>query len=478
MDQGDNMAGDGGSSKPGNGKRSRRAAPPTIDLTATPVPDRAAAPEGAATADDAPPTAPAAMESAEAVAPSAQAGPDLANPPPEMPKSDDRNSDRPPPGGSDAAGPPRRAAFARPWPMIAAVAAAVAITMAVALIVVGLTTGAPPSDPALANRLAAIEAQVAALAGRPQPATADPKEIAALGARLAAIESQIGDLARRPAPTGTDPSKVAALDGRLDDVAKRLAVVEQVGQRLDEITARIAKIETALARPREADPAMLDRVAAVDTAVKSLLGRMNDLDKRLDALAATEREAAAHPPVAAAPDQAIRLAFLATMLRSAVERGAPFAAELAALKTIASDKASLASLDAFAASGVPSTNALSHELSALVPALLAAANPPQGDGSLMDRLGMTTRQLIRVRRVGDTPGDDPVSVIARIEVKAAHDDIAGALAEFAKLPEGVRAPAAAWIKKATQRITAIAATQKLTADALDGLAKPAPKPAP
>ncbi len=92
----------------------------------------------------------------------------------------------------------------------------------------------------------------------------------------------------------------------------------------------------------------------------------------------------------------------------------------------------------------------------------------------MDRLGITTRQLIRIRRVGDAPGDDPVSVIARIELKAAHDDVAGALAEFAKLPEGVRAPAAAWIKKATQRIAALNATQQLTADALAGLAKPAP----
>lgn len=465
MDQEDDgMAGDGGSSKPGDGKRSRRAPPPTIELTATPVTNQAAAP-----ADDSPPTAPT-MGSAEPVAADAPKSASAPPPPREALKFTDPIEEHAP----TASEPKRRFGLLRSWPVIAAAAAGVAITVAVALIVTGLSTGTPPTDQTLADRLAALETQIAALASRPQPVTTDPKDIAALGTRLAAIESQIGDLARRPSSAGTDPSKVAALDGRVDDLAKRLAVVEQMGRRLDEIAAQIAKIETVLAQPRpsEADPVLSNRVAAVDTAVKSLLGRVADLDKRIEALATTERETSAHPAAAAAPDRAIRLAFLATALRTAVERGEPFAAELAALEVIASDKASFASLEGFAASGVPSANALSHELSALVPALLAAATPTQGDASLMDRLGM--KRLIRIRRVGDTPGDDAVSVIARIEVKAAHDDIAGALAEFAKLPESVRAPAAAWIKKATQRIAAVDATKRLTADALAGLAKPAP----
>ena len=450
MDQGDDTTVDGGSSKPGDGKRARRTPPPIIELTA--VPDQAA--------------------------PDAHSGPELANPAPEMPKSDDRTSDMPP-GGSDPAGPPRRAGFARPLAMILAAAAGVAITVAVALTIAGLTTGTPPSDPALTDRVGAIVAELDTLKSSLKSAV-DPKEIAALQARLAAMETQFSELSRRPEPAGADPAKITALDGRLDDVTKRLAAVEQMGQRLDEITARIAKIETALTQPRptESDPVLLLQIGKANVAVNSLLSRMTDLEKRLDAVAATEREAAAHQPAVAAADQAIRRAFLATALRNAVERGTPFTAELAAFKTLATDKAPLAALDAFAASGVPSTSALAHELSALVPALLAAANPPRGDGSVMDRLGMATRQLIRVRRVGDAAGDDPVSVIARIELKAAHDDVAGALAEFAKLPENVRAPADAWIKKATQRIAALDATQKLTADALAGLALPGPKPAP
>lgn len=481
MDQGDGMAGDG-PPKSGDGKRSRRAPPPTLDLTATPVPDQqGAAPDSAAPAPDAASMAAAAMESAESAAPddaksAAESSASVAKPLP-----DGLNFANPieeTPGEPPPAEPKRRFGLPGSWLIIGPAAAGVALTAAVALTIAWQSAATPPNDPALADRLTAIEAQVAALAHRPQPATADPKEIAALGARIAEIELQLRNLPRGPTQADVDPNRVVALERRVEDVTKRLAAIEQIGRRIDEMAAEIAKIETTLAQPRSSEPdlALSNRLAAVDTAVKSLLGRVADLDKRLDALAAATREAASAPPVAGTPDQAVRVAFLATALRGAVERGEPFAAELAALKTLASNKASLAPLEAFATTGVPSANALSHELSALVPALLAAATPPQGDASLMDRVGM--KQLIRIRRVGDTPGDDPVSVIARIEVKAAHDDIVGALAEFAKLPENVRAPAAAWIKKATQRIAAVAATRQLTADALAGLATPAPKPAP
>jgi hypothetical protein len=498
MDKGDSgMAGNGGSSKPGDGKRGRRLPPATIELTATPVPGQAAGqpeapaepppeliraevapPERAPAEGNSPPAPPAAMESPEHGG-EASAVPGAVHTPPGAPPAGaatGRQADPEPPP------PPHRAAGVRPWPILGAAGAALALTLAVALAVSWQSSVAPqPSEPPLADRLAAVEAQLGALAERPQQAAADPGEVAALGARLAAIESRLSDLAGRPAPQGADPSQATALGARLDEVAKRLDTVEQTARRLDDIAAQVAKIEAALAAPRPsaADPTVLPRIAALDAALKALLDRLAELEKRIGEAAAAARaadrhaetasEAAAQRAAATAADHAVRLALLATTLRAAVERGEPFAAELASLKSLVSDQGSLAPLEPFAAGGVPSATALARELSALVPALFAAVPAAPDQGSLLDRLKRTTGHLVRVRRVGEAPGDDAAAVVARIEVAAARGDIAGALAELTKLPPSARAPAEAWIRRATQRGAAVDAARRLAGDALAAL---------
>ena len=76
----------------------------------------------------------------------------------------------------------------------------------------------------------------------------------------------------------------------------------------------------------------------------------------------------------------------------------------------------------------------------------------------------------------DAPaGDDPTSVVTRIEVDAARADLAAALADIAKLPDAAKPAASAWAQRAQARNAAIAASQKLAADALAALAKPNPQ---
>lgn len=517
------MAGNGGSSKPGgNGKRRARPTPPTIELTATALPDeppgqpaaepavepvetQVAAPEPVPAAEEPRPDSQPAMDATEHAEPSEavpsdsaetrRAGLKFADPIEEV-AAEPREE-------PVTAQPKRDFSLPRPWLAVAAAAGAVGVAIVLVFALVGPWNSPAPPQPgesaALAARLAAVEAQLGELVRRPQPAPVAPSELAALGARLQAIESQLHDIVSRPDPAVAQATQAAAVSalaarldtaekvlGRIDEVAKRLGAVEQTGRRLDDIAAQIAKIEATLAAPRpsEADTAVLVRLAMVDTAVKSLLARLDELGKRLDAVAAAAREADRHAAAAseaaaqrvatAGADPVVRLAFLAGTLRAAVERGEPFAAELAALKPLAADKAALAPLEPFAASGVPSAAALARELSALVPALAAAAAPPSADGSFLDRLRDSTRHLVRIRRVGEAPGDDAAAVVARIEVKAVRGDVAGALAEFAKLQPSVRAPAEAWIKKATQRVAALDAAQRLAADAVAALAKPAP----
>jgi hypothetical protein len=69
------------------------------------------------------------------------------------------------------------------------------------------------------------------------------------------------------------------------------------------------------------------------------------------------------------------------------------------------------------------------------------------------------------------PGDDPEAIISRIDAKAARSDIAGALADLAKLPANVRAPAEEWIKQAQAREAAVMSSRRFAGDALATLGK-------
>jgi hypothetical protein len=169
----------------------------------------------------------------------------------------------------------------------------------------------------------------------------------------------------------------------------------------------------------------------------------------------------------------MRLAFVATVLRTAVERGGPFAGELAALKALMPAE-KVAPLEPFAASGIPTPQALARELSTLTPAMLAAVAPASGGDGLLDRLQHGAERLVRIRPVNEQPGDDPITVIGRIEAKAGRHDIDGTLPEFAKLPEAARAPVAGWIRKAEARRAALDIAGRLAHDAFGALGKTTP----
>ena len=334
---------------------------------------------------------------------------------------------------------------------------------------------------------------------------------AMLAARLTAVESQMRDLAARPQPAGADPRAVA-------DLAARVGAAEQAMGRLNDVDARIARAEAAAAAPRPAPPdqALTGRVAALEAATQSL----TELRQRTDAASAAAREArsradaafeaaqktsalpaaqaADHKEIealaarAAALEQAAkgvdekiaraaasagadrpgRLAFVAAALRSAVERGEPFAQELAAVKPLAPNTSALAALEPFAASGVPRSAALARELSLLTAPMLSAAGSTPRDGGIIDRLQQNAERLVRIRPINQAPGDDAATVIARAEAKAAQGDIAGALSELAQLPAAARAPAQAWIRRAEAQVAALAAARAIAESAVGALAAP------
>jgi hypothetical protein len=334
-----------------------------------------------------------------------------------------------------------------------------------------------------------------------------------LAARLAILELQVRDLAAKPLPAGLDQRALA-------DLAARVGAAEQAMGRLAELDARVGKAEATAAAPRpvQTDEALTARVAALEAAVRPLA----ELGQRIEAAGAASRDAknradaafeaaqknSAPSPVAAADhkeiealgqrvvaleqaaksaeekiaraavsagaDRAGRLAFVAVVLRSAVERGEPFAQELAAAKPLVPNAAALSSLEPFAATGVPRAATLARELSQLTNAMLNAAGNAPRDAGFIDRLQQNAERLVRIRPINEAPGDDAGTIVGRAEAKAAHGDLAGALSELARLPDAMRAPAQAWIKRAEAQVAALAAARGLAENAVGALGKAAP----
>ena len=284
---------------------------------------------------------------------------------------------------------------------------------------------------------------------------------------------------------------------------------------IDALTPRVSKIEGTISKLLAGDAGVAERLAAADSAMKSLGIALTALNRRSDDTAATASQAreradasvkmvtdlhasvqeaaknssagispaeldalqkrmaaleqsakAARDDIAKASsaDIAARLALSAAGLRDAVASGASFAAELAQAKSLGTDDKTLAALAPFATAGVPTAPALAQELRALLPAMLKISGAQAPESGFLERLQANADRLVRIRPVDAPPGDDASAVLARIEIDAAKADIAAALADLGKLADATRAPAQAWIAKAQARQAALAAARQYAAD--------------
>jgi hypothetical protein len=286
-----------------------------------------------------------------------------------------------------------------------------------------------------------------------------------LATRVARLESAP---AGSPAADAATADRVAGAEANAKTAAEGVAALER---RLQELT-------TATGEARRRADAAAEQAQASQTAVQTdASAERRDIEALSQRLAALERstktlaDEAARSNAEGAVDRAVRRALAGVALRGAVERGDPFAAELAALRPFTPDPQALAPLEPFAASGLPNARALGDELSRLTGELARASETAPKEGGFLDKLQANAERLVRIRPVGDAPGDGAPAIIARAEARARQGDLAGALAELRKLPEPARAPAAAWIKKAEAQAAAVEASRKLAADAVGALSK-------
>jgi hypothetical protein len=447
---------EGNSGGAGEPPRRRRVPPPTIDLEATDV----SVPSDPAPASDPAPSEPAtapvegdpaAAEASAASAPKDDAAEKLLYAAAEEPSA---ASDR-----------ERRALPI--WSFVAAGAFGAALALIVAGGVWALLGPASDQQADTNARLSRIETQLGGLsrpAPGPGPGAGDSKSLdeltqrlgrieSTLGERLAAVDREIKPLANRLADVGRRDDEAVA--------AARLARerADAAAKSLSEVAQQLAQLNAARASAPAVERADLDALA---TRLAGLEASTKQIGQQLTRIAN-----------ASSPGNTQR-AVVALALNSAVERGAPYARELAAIDPAAAGPGALDALKAFADTGVPSAATLARELAAVLPAALKAADVPAAGGSFLERLQSSAAHLVRIRPSAQEsqPGDEPAAVLSRVQAKTARGDVAGGVAEAAKLPATVRAPLEPWIKRAETREAALAAAAALAAQSLDVIRRP------
>jgi hypothetical protein len=371
-----------------------------------------------------------------------------------------------------------RLAAAVSWPWVGAGLGAALLTLGIVWVVALARSDSGRTE----IRMAQLEQQVADLAGRAPTIAANSAAAGDLANRLQKLEGQVAQATQAAqAARAPDPAlanRISALETQLKSLGETVGTLGQRGETsaaanaaaLNELTQKLARADAA-ATPSDEKSAVSDANAAL---IATLANRVDALEGSAKMTETTLAAELAKRGADAADDRTVRTAVIAAALAAAVERGRPFAAELQAAQAQAADPDMLAPLAPFAAAGVPNPNALARELSSLESALLQAAEPKPPEGGFLEKLQAHAERLVRIRPIEEIAGDEPAAVIARVEVKAARGDVPGALTELGKLPPPLRAPAQAWIDKAQGRAGALAASRRFAADALAALVKPSP----
>lgn len=323
----------------------------------------------------------------------------------------------------------------------------------VLLLLAGLFAAGVLSAPWLAARL---DGRLPWLIAAPQSASpaADP----ALAEKVSALEQSLRDLAARPAPSAP-PVDLSALDRRIDALAAQVenAAPAGAGPGLED---RLASLEDKISA--------FNAVARDDRAVEQSIAM---LDARLAALEQTRQTGAARDLAVMALRQ----------LGRSVESGRPYSADLAELRGLlgeggAADSTALSVLEAYGQKGVPTLDMLAARFDESAAGWLAAATTP-ANASALERMLARAKSLVSVRRTDITEGDSPEAVIARAERRLQARDLDGAVRALERLPDSGLEAAAPWLEDAGARLASLQALRQLE----DQIFKPdgaGPRPMP
>lgn len=301
--------------------------------------------------------------------------------------------------------------------------------------------------------------------------------------QIAELQAQVSDLA---AARGDDGSaqRIESLSADLGQLRRELASLKSAAEAsaasggdseaLAELSRKVGEIETSVAalgetaRPEAVDLTPInDRLAALEQQVRAAgdgaeqqATRLDALDRSLATVSGKVEEQADQPRIA--------LAIAASALKSALERGAPFKAELETFAAISPDAPQLDTLRAYAEKGVATRSEIAAQVAAAADAMVAADRPVDENAGFVQRLMSSAESLVKVRPIGAVEGAGVPETVARLEAAVNRNDFAAALSEYETLPEAVKAAGADFATALRSRMEAETQVDALVAKTMSG----------
>ncbi|WP_312361364.1 COG4223 family protein [Agrobacterium sp.] len=319
--------------------------------------------------------------------------------------------------------------------------------------------GSTASTSTSGNASAAKPSTTTSSSGPAKPSTpqqADRKQAATSGLIAAGIVGGLIALAAAGSMqyAGILPSSNSGRAGS-DEIAALKTDVTGLRQQLANAPAadtsaleqRIATLEGAKGEAPQVD-GLSEKVTALEAALQSersaQASATAELTRRL-----TDAETKINEP---RDDIEVARAIASAALKAAIDRGGPFLTELDTLSKVTPDDPAIASLQSFAATGVPSRSELMQKFPDVANAMLSAINQPDPNQGIMERLTESAFSLVKVRPVGNIEGETPDAMIARMENKLRNGDLQGAALEWNGLPEAAKTASADYKKSLDARI--------------------------
>ncbi|WP_139974826.1 mitofilin family membrane protein [Ochrobactrum sp. CGA5] len=302
---------------------------------------------------------------------------------------------------------------------------------------------ASPGARVTAEQLAHMEQQIADLRSNPTPAPLDD----ASRTQLAALEKNVQ----------AAEIKAEAVAGSFADLQQQFAALpKEAGQDAERDTTALTERLDALESKLSAAQNRADEATA---GVSGNSGTISSLESKLSSLQEKITQASRQPDATAL--------IAANALKTAIDRGGSFKAELDTYASVASDGAPVEQLRAFADRGVPTVADLNSWFGAVANKIVATENKLPADAGIWDQLVASAKGLVSVRPVaGNISGTGVGPITARMEAALQSGDLERALSEWEQLPADAKATSQEFADQLRARRDADALVQRLVADSL------------
>ncbi len=272
--------------------------------------------------------------------------------------------------------------------------------------------------------LTEMDARVATTADASSKAVAGAER---LNREVSEIKTDTARLEQRSVVLKTASDKLAATTRAVSEQAAELKVeLDTLKGSLDQELAKVA------------------RPADLKNAIAPVAKKIASIEKSLGSVLASETARKQNA-------ERIVLSLELSNLKRVLDRGAPYAAELADVKKVAGDAIDFSALETHKGDGVPSSQALTRQFSKVAFDIINAQDASKDD-SRINRLFAAAKSIVQVRRT-DVPTKENTAeaAVARIEQRLKDGDTTGALSLAEKLPAEAKVPAKDWMSKLAAR---------------------------